>query len=207
LEAEKNVARKQWNYAAESWDDRVENSRDSGKGVILPGILKLLPRKRRMKEKALDLCCGEGYYSRILKDRGYDVSGVDISDKLIDIARKKGPDIAYYCTDAAEMKVFSDDHFDLVVCAMGLIDTPDLDGTLMETERVLKRGRYFVLAITHPCFDKPMVGSWVRDSQGEKVGFSVDNYSVEKGMILHWKMEGLKYPFEIVKYHRTLSTF
>ncbi|MGB9597724.1 MAG: methyltransferase domain-containing protein [Candidatus Poribacteria bacterium] len=40
-------------------------------------------------EKILDLCCGNGRHSIELKKLGYDVIGIDLSEDLLDSARKK----------------------------------------------------------------------------------------------------------------------
>jgi len=148
-----------------------------------------------------------GYYSRMLKGMGYEVLGVDISDKQIEFAMSKSNGIQYFQSDAAQMQMLENDYFDLVVCSMGLIDSPDLNGALREVNRVLKRGKYFVLSLTHPCFDRPMVGNWIRDNDGNKTGFSIDNYSLERSMVFAWEMKRLKYPFDTLTYHRTLSTY
>lgn len=41
--------------------------------------------------KILDLACGEGRYSSLFRDKGYDISGVDLSETLIKSGRKKYP--------------------------------------------------------------------------------------------------------------------
>ena len=206
-EDEKSTIRKQWDYAADSWVDFVGTGKDSGKKVIVPGIISLLPERTDPHETALDVCCGEGFYARLLHERGYRVSGVDISEKMIDIARKKSPDIEYHCSDAASMPFLEDDSFDLVVCSMGLIDTPDLGGTLREMHRVMKDGGWLVLSIIHPCFDRPRTGAWVKDAEGRKLHFKVDNYMEEGPLTINWDMKRLKYPFETMGYHRTLATY
>lgn len=40
-------------------------------------------------KKILEFGCGTGNYSKILLERGYDVTGVDVSEKMLKIARKK----------------------------------------------------------------------------------------------------------------------
>lgn len=206
-EDEKSTIRKQWNFAADSWSDFVETGKDSGKKIIVPGIISLLPVKKKTTEKALDVCCGEGYYSRLLKERGYLVTGVDISKKMIKIAKEKSGDIDYHCSDAANMPFLKDNTFGLVICSMGLIDTPDLEGTLKEIQRVMKKGGCFIMSIIHPCFDRPRTGAWVRDGEGRKLHFKIDNYMKEETLTINWDMKRLKYPFDTIGYHRTLSTY
>ena len=41
--------------------------------------------------RILDLACGEGRHSTFFKDRGFDITGIDLSKTLIDIGREKFP--------------------------------------------------------------------------------------------------------------------
>jgi SAM-dependent methyltransferase len=66
--------------------------------------LHSLPRKR-----VLDLACGTGTVSRMLASRGHDVVGVDLSGRMLEIARRmtaeEGLAIEYVEQDAAEMSL------------------------------------------------------------------------------------------------------
>src|SRR5438034_418000 len=42
--------------------------------------------------EVLDAACGEGYFSRVLAARGARVTGLDLSPRLIAMARAKDPD-------------------------------------------------------------------------------------------------------------------
>ena len=69
-------------------------------------------------KSVLDLACGEGYYCRPLKHSGAaKVVGVDISSKMIDLARdKEAKDhlgIRYECMDALKLPVIG--RFDIVL--------------------------------------------------------------------------------------------
>jgi SAM-dependent methyltransferase len=72
-----------------------------------------------LKGKAvLDLACGEGYYTRQLKQRGAGrVVGVDLSSGMIDLARRQDADeplgIDYHVGDARQLP--ATERFDLVV--------------------------------------------------------------------------------------------
>src|SRR5262249_50052645 len=66
----------------------------------------------------LDLACGEGFYSRQLKERGAARGpGVDLSEGMIDLARsqeaREPMGIEYIVADAKELRLAED--FDLVV--------------------------------------------------------------------------------------------
>jgi hypothetical protein len=69
--------------------------------------------------------------------------GVDLSAKLLEIARAEGPPgIAYVCDDAQTLAAVNDAAFDGVVCNLSLMDIPDLRAylnTLLDTGFVLER--------------------------------------------------------------------
>ncbi len=202
----KNI-RDLWNEAADAWNDLITTGKDYYKeSVIAPGMLKLIPPMKNEDEKALDLCCGEGYYSRKLKGLGYQTCGVDISDKLISIARKKEKEVAYHCLEASRLDIFDDEYFSLLVCGMALMDAPNYKEIILEAKRVLRIGGHFVFSISHPCFC-PEKGGWERDEKGRQLFFKMDNYFLEDESTVEWNMKRLKYPFKTKVYHRTLSTY
>jgi ubiquinone/menaquinone biosynthesis C-methylase UbiE len=68
-------------------------------------------------KSCLDLACGDGYYTRILKDKGAkSVVGVDISDTMVELAKKEeakfNQGIEYLVGDVATLKDLG--QFDLV---------------------------------------------------------------------------------------------
>jgi ubiquinone/menaquinone biosynthesis C-methylase UbiE/putative flippase GtrA len=71
--------------------------------------------------KVLDLGCGAGRTTRVLKDQGYNVMGVDISPQLIESAKAHHPDIDFRVGDASDLD-FSDNEFDLVFFSFNGLD-------------------------------------------------------------------------------------
>lgn len=89
--------------------------------------------------KVLDLCSGSGDLGRIVKDTmpGAEVFGVDFSENMIQIAKKKNPDIKYLNADALQLP-FEDNYFDYIVMGFGLRNIPDKNRALSEIYRTLK---------------------------------------------------------------------
>ncbi len=56
-----------------------------------PGLLKLIRQGRKVRGLVVDLGCGSGIWARELCSAGYDVLGIDISDAMITLARKRAP--------------------------------------------------------------------------------------------------------------------
>jgi len=64
-----------------------------------PGLLQILKRNGIRDGLIVDLGCGSGVWAGALTEAGFSVLGIDISDSMIDIARKRAP--------AAEFRVGS----------------------------------------------------------------------------------------------------
>jgi SAM-dependent methyltransferase len=76
---------------------------------------ELLKRFGRRPETVLDLACGTGRVSRLLARKGYEVTGVDASEEMIEVAKKNTPDggVKYVCQRAEYLSLGR--RFDLVV--------------------------------------------------------------------------------------------
>ena len=155
LRKKENI-KKEWNDAAESWTDFVRKGKDYYRDELNnPATFKLIGDvKGRL---VLDLACGEGYNTRILARKGAKVTGVDFSEKLIELAKreedKEKLGICYHVLDATNLKGLSSNHFDLVTCFMSLQDIENYKRAISEVARVLRSRGRFIFSIPHPCFE------------------------------------------------------
>ena len=60
-----------------------------------PGILEILHRHQIRSGLVVDLGCGSGLWAKELAIAGYQVLGIDISESMLDIARKRVPDAEF----------------------------------------------------------------------------------------------------------------
>ena len=153
-----------------------------------------------------DLACGQGRVARHLAADGARVVGVDLSGKLLAIARRyehaapRG--IAYLRDDARTLGALRDATFDGVICHMALMDIPDLTATLRAASRVLRAGGWFIFPTLHPCYHTPTSGEST-DTRGT-IGRTVNGYFAEG----FWRSDvRTGPPGKIGAYHRTLSTY
>jgi len=93
-------------------------------------------------ERLLDVGCAAGDYLRFFRGKGCSVTGVDPSDEMLDVARKRLGQRADLCPGKSEDLPFSDNEFDIVTLIF-----PDaalnLRNTIHEAVRVC-RGRVFL---------------------------------------------------------------
>jgi ubiquinone/menaquinone biosynthesis C-methylase UbiE len=96
--------------------------------------------------RVLEVGCGWGELAEwIERDTGADVVAVDLSPRMVELARERGIDALV--ADVQELP-FADGEFDLVVAAWMLYHVPDIDLALAEIARVLRPGGRLV-AITN----------------------------------------------------------
>jgi ubiquinone/menaquinone biosynthesis methyltransferase len=93
--------------------------------------------------RALDLATGTGDIAFALAARGADVTGLDITHRMIDLARGKrdarGVRLHLLVGDMIALP-FPNASFDLVTTGYGLRNVPDLEGAIREIRRVLRPG-------------------------------------------------------------------
>lgn len=92
--------------------------------------------------KVLDLCTGTGDIAGFI-DKSCKVIGVDFSDKMLEIARKKYPWINFIEGDCTNLP-FEDNYFDVVTISFGLRNIENYDNALDEIYRVLKPNGLFM---------------------------------------------------------------
>lgn len=94
-------------------------------------------------ERWLDIACGAGNVSELAAGAGARVTGIDISPRLIDVAKQRaqalGYDIGYRVGDAEDLEV-PDESFDVAVSSFGLIFAPDHAAVARELRRILVPG-------------------------------------------------------------------
>lgn len=100
----------------------------------------------------LDAGCGEGYLARILHERGAKVTGMEISPRLVELARAKDPEgkITYEVADLSQPLPAYQEHFDLSASFFVLNDVADYRGFLSTLGSVVKRGGRTVFFLNNP---------------------------------------------------------
>ena len=185
-------------------DELVEKSQNNDFRMfyIMPYTLERLGNVNG--KKILDLGCGEGGYSRELAHKGAAVTSADCSEASVryckEQALKENLDIQHYIINSSCLDMMNENSFDIVLCAMMLMDVEDLNGTMKEIYRVLKPDGKVFISVLHPCF-KGKDAVWKAD--GEKIHVTVSSYNSSK--VWTGEIKGMSAP--ILYRHRTLSEY
>jgi len=213
---------KEWDEASKSWADFVRMGKDYFREEMnYPTTLRIVGKVK--DKQLLDLSCGEGYNTRILAKMGAKVIGVDFSKEMIKLARQKERidrlGIRYYVSDAADLKEFESDRFDVVTCFMALMDIERYEDAISQVARVLKKNGRFVFSITHPCFEccestgREPTSEWKYEEGAEDaadrnaVHLEIRKYFGIIRCKISWDMQRLVKPFQTTSFHRTLTDY
>lgn len=98
--------------------------------------------------RVVDLACGTGDIARLASAAGADVTGIDITRRMIELARERTREsglrrMRFLVGDMTAIPL-PDGCADVVTTGYGLRNVPDLDRALAEIHRVLKPGGRFL---------------------------------------------------------------
>jgi len=167
----------------QSWNNRVDvhlnsqfyNMKDflSGNSSLNEIELNLLGDV--VGKSILHLQCHFGQDTISLARLGAHVTGVDLSDKAIETAKRiaietnTNTQTKFICCDIYQLPNYLDEQFDIVFTSYGTIGwLPDLDKWAHLVSRYLKPGGQFVFVEFHPVV-------WMFDDNFEKIGYRYFN--------------------------------
>ena len=124
-------------------------------------------------KRILHLQCHFGQDTISLSRLGAEVTGVDLSDKAIEnakrIARETNADATFICCDIYDLPNHLDEQFDFVFTSYGTITwLPDLDKWGQLIAKYLKPGGKFIFVEFHPVV-------WMFDDNFDKIGYNYFN--------------------------------
>nr|WP_208379630.1 class I SAM-dependent methyltransferase [Alkalibacillus almallahensis] len=145
-----NQAKEQWNERANFWHARSQSMWEEGsRRNIIPFFNQFVPEHSAV----LDLGCGDGYGSYKLWQLDYKVTGVDLSDDMIDLCRERLTEdmdqLQFQQADMAQLP-FEDSVFDSVLAINSLEWTEKPSETFREIGRVVRSGGYLCFGILGP---------------------------------------------------------
>lgn len=122
----------QYNKIADKYAKNIENR------IPIDGINKFVSFLKTTP-KVVDIGCAAGRDSKTLYDKGVDITGIDLSEKLLAIAKKKYPYVQFQKADIRKLP-FPDNTFDGIWAhaVFHHLDIEDMLPTLKEWNRVLK---------------------------------------------------------------------
>ncbi len=193
-----------WQSVAPWYDEYLETNPDSYQAkVIAPNLLRMLSLQKG--EAVLDLASGQGYFSRLFAEAGATVTGIDISEELIVRAKEKGGSIRYAIAPSHDTGL-KKESFETIVTVLAFENIKNIDETVFEMKRVLKKQGRAVIVLLHPTFRIPQHSDWGVDQKKQVQYRKVEKYLSEVAI------EIMQNPFrggeeKTVTFHRSLQWY
>lgn len=208
---EQNPVRVAWETNAEHWDKRMAEGNEFTLRLVAPAEERLLPV--RPGDRILDVACGNGVHSRRLARRGAMVLAVDISPRLLELARQRTPNelgVEYRVVDAASTEDLArlPTEFDAVVCHMAIFDMERVDLLFAAAAARLRPGAPMIISGVHPCFNSASTHLFAESfgDDGERrvmYGVRITDYNAPREF-LGRAFDDQPVPHPV--FHRSLST-
>jgi SAM-dependent methyltransferase len=129
-----------WGTAPEDWALYLETT-------FIPVYKKILNKSRLAGGASiLDIGCGSGLFLKMAEAKGACITGIDLSDALLKIARERNPSAKLLNQDMADLP-FEDQSFDLVTGFNSFQYAEDFTRVLKEIMRVLKDDGKLVIGV------------------------------------------------------------
>lgn len=189
---EKQKSKKAFNQQAVTYD---QDMRGQHARSLYPILLEKL--SDISYHSALDLGCGTGEMIKMIleQDAQKSLTGIDLSEKMLEIAKGKLNDRAKLLLGDSEHLPFQDGTFDVVYCNDSFHHYPAPENVLAEVKRVLKTGGLFLMG---DCW-QPFIGRTImnfymkRSNEGDVKTYSEQEirFMFEKYFInVQWEQAG-----------------
>jgi SAM-dependent methyltransferase len=153
-------------------------------------------------KRVLDLGCGFGWHCQYAVEHGaVSVTGVDISERMLAVAKAKTSEKIEYIRVPIEEARFAPNSFDAVISSLAFHYIESFEAVLERIAVWLVAGGDLVFSVEHPIFTSQGSQDWCYDANGNIQHFPVDSYFYEG------KRETTFLGESVVKYHRTLTTY
>ena len=201
----------EWDANATAWIEMSRAGADRYRDLVnTPGFLEVLPSVDGLR--VLDVGCGEGHNTRLLRERGARLTALDVSETFLRAASDADASIGHVLADGISLP-FPNRSFDAVTAFMSMMDMPDPEAALVEVARVVRPGGWLQFSITHPVSSIPR-RRWIDDDHGERSMLAIGGYFDEGEMIDRWsfgaapdEMRERHEPFTITWSRRTVSSW
>lgn len=201
----------EWEANAPAWIEMTRAGADRYRDLVnTPAFLDALPDVAG--HRVLDVGCGEGHNTRLLRQRGARLTALDVSETFVRAARDADGTIGHVLGDSTALP-FSAGTFDAVTAFMSVMDMPDPAAVLADVARVLRPSGWLQFSISHPVNITPL-RRWIDDESGTRRLLAIGNYFDEGPTTESWTFKAASdvmrerhAPFTITAARHTVSSW
>ena len=167
--------RETYNFVAEAWHADVVSRPIHRPGVSK--VLSLLPAGSRV----LDVGCGSGLIAKPFVDAGMSVVGIDLSEGMIEIARRENPAGDFRVLDLRQTDQIKG-QFDAVLAVAVLLHLPrqELRATMERLVAKVRPGGLLYVVVKERRDDRPLEGTIAEDHLGVTIHRFFSFYTQEE---------------------------
>lgn len=136
-------------YSVYLWHLDIPEERSFLEAEYISFLIRLAEKKLGVKyRRILDLACGIGRHHKYLRERGFEVFGVDSNEELINLARKRNSGFENFYKNEDMRKIDYEEEFDVVLnwyTSFGYFSDEDNELVLKNVYRALKPSGIFIL--------------------------------------------------------------
>ncbi len=123
---------------------------------IIRDVIHKNTSKDRSEIKILEVGCGPGYMTLELARNGFDVTGLDLSEKCIEIAKKVAAEdpwiesrgrLNYMVGDFLSPSLLEGNHFNFIIFVGALHHFPDQEGVCLQCKNLLENDTGYIIAL------------------------------------------------------------
>lgn len=155
-------------------------------------ILKSLPKAG---DRALDVGCGTGRVSFALAERGYEVTGVDVEERVIDIAKRiadsRSPSPRFEIADFRNPEFVQPEFYNLVVCSEVLEHIENYHPIIENIYATLKPGGRVITTVPYD----PQKWSVLDEYGGHVRRYTIPQISQDLSRFTNLKITVTGFPF------------
>lgn len=193
-----------WGKVAKWYDGHLESDNTYHSQVVAPNLLRIVDLKP--SESLLELGSGQGFFVEKFSKISKNITGVEIGDELVEIAKKKNKSARFLIGNAEDSKILLNEKFDVITIILALQNMKNLDAVVKNLSRLLKGEGRIAIVLNHPAFRIPKSSSWGIDKE-EKIEYRrIDAYMGEKEIKIDMT-PGNKTRNFTYSYHRSLQTY
>jgi len=133
---------------AVSYDQQLNLLGNNGPNLIFTTLEKLEFDKAKTR-RILDAGCGTGLCSAFLRDYASELIGIDLSIKMLEVAREKEGYHFLARTDLSVLETYPEGRFDMIVCADVLVYFGALDTIFYNFNKTLHPGGWLLVTVEH----------------------------------------------------------
>ena len=151
---------------------------DHHRGAAIPAVVELL--EIEAGDRVLDVGCGPGVLAPHVASAGGAYTGVDVSPRMVSIARRRharhGSFLQADATSGEFPKLLDGRRFHAVTFLLSIQDIDPAEAAIRNASELLRPGGSVVLLMTHPCFRVPRQSGWGWDERRKLRFRRIDRY-------------------------------